>query len=63
MTLAELAEHFDMHPNRITQWKSQLQEAAAEVFGPRGGNRTSEPAGDVKTLHAKIGELTRSKGR
>jgi hypothetical protein len=36
------------------QWKSQLQEAAAEVFSPGGGNRTSEPAVDVKTLHAKI---------
>ncbi|QHP74422.1 IS3 family transposase [Bradyrhizobium sp. LCT2] len=58
MTLAQLAEHFDVHPNQITQWKSQLQEAAAEVFGPGGGNRTSEPAVDVKTLHAKIGELT-----
>ena len=35
-----------------------IQEAAAGVFGPGGGNRTSEPAVDVKTLHAKIGELT-----
>ncbi|WP_439371779.1 transposase [Bradyrhizobium sp. DASA03120] len=58
MTLAQLAEHFDVHPNQITQWKSQLQEAAAEVFSPGGGNRTNEPAVDVKTLHAKIGELT-----
>ena len=57
MTLAQLAEHFDVHPNQITQW-SQLQEAAAEVFGAGGGNRTSEPEVDVKTLHAKIGELT-----
>ncbi|WP_136623864.1 IS3 family transposase [Bradyrhizobium centrolobii] len=62
MTLAQLAEHFDVHPNQITQWKSQLQEAAAEVFGAGGGNRTSEPAVDVKTLHAKIGELTLENG-
>jgi transposase-like protein len=27
-TLAELAEQFDIHPNQITQWKSQLQEGA-----------------------------------
>jgi transposase-like protein len=58
MTLAQLAEHFDVHPNQITQWKSQLQEAATDVFGAVGGNRTSEPAVDVKALHAKIGELT-----
>lgn len=35
MTLAQLAEHLDVRPNQISQWKSQLQEAAAEVFGAR----------------------------
>jgi transposase-like protein len=57
MTLAQLAEHFDVHPNQITQWKAQLQESAANVFGP-GGQGTAQPAVDVKSLHAKIGELT-----
>ena len=56
MTLAQLAEHFDVHPNQITQWKVQLQESAANVFGP--GQGTAQPAVDVKALHAKIGELT-----
>ena len=58
MTLAQLAEHFDVHPNQITQWKVQLQESAANVFGPGGGSGAAQPAVDVKSLHAKIGELT-----
>jgi transposase-like protein len=38
MTLAQLAEHFDVHPNQITQWKVQLQKGAADVCGSGGGN-------------------------
>jgi transposase len=56
--LAQLAEQFDVHPNQITSWKAQLEEAAADVFGPGGGSGTAQPAVDVKSLHAKIGELT-----
>ena len=57
-TLAQLAEQFDVHPNQITLWKAQLESGAADVFGPGGGNATAQPAVDVKSLHAKIGELT-----
>jgi transposase len=56
-TLAELAQHFDVHPNQITQWKAQLQEGAIEVFGSAAGAGANTPP-DVKLLHAKIGELT-----
>jgi transposase len=54
-TLAALAKRFDVHPGQITAWKDQLLHTAAEIFAE---GRRVEPAVDVKSLHAKIGELT-----
>lgn len=47
---------FDVHPNRITTWRSQLLDGAAGVFGADSVTDSAGPAIDVKTLHAKIGE-------
>ncbi|MDG2284552.1 MAG: IS3 family transposase [Alphaproteobacteria bacterium] len=60
-TLIELAQGFDVHPNQIKQWRDQLLEGATGVFGAVA-KPDAEPAIDVKTLHAKIGELALENG-
>jgi transposase-like protein len=57
-TLADLAQQFDIHSNQITQWKAQLLEGTAGVFGAEARPEPAAPAVDLKSLHAKIGELT-----
>jgi transposase len=53
-TLAELSEQFHVHPTQVTEWKQQLLARAADVFG---GTKPTSDTPDLKTLHAKIGQL------
>ena len=51
--MAELCQQFELHPTQINDWKRQLLERAADVFG---AGTAPEPV-DLAPLHAKIGQL------
>src|SRR5262249_38659484 len=57
-TIAQLAEQFDVHPNQVASWNAQLEGGGADGCGRGRGGGPAQPAVDVKSLHAKIGELT-----
>ncbi len=57
-TLVELSQQFDVNANQIKQWKDELLEGATGAFGDQTKAEPTGPTVDVKTLHAKIGELT-----
>ncbi len=57
-TLGELAQQFDVHANQIKQWRDQLLAGADDIFGRDKKPPSNDAPIDVKTLHAKIGELT-----
>ena len=57
--LGELAQQFDVHPNQIKQqWRDKLLVDVGDIFSGETKSPSTDTPVDVKTLHAKIGELT-----
>lgn len=56
-TLAEIASHYQVHPNQITKWKKQALEILAKSFN--GKRKKADLTGEQKEseLYQQIGQL------
>ena len=56
-TLAQLASNYDVHVDQSQTWRNQLKENMASLFDTGQELRKDQEA-EVKSLQAKIGQLT-----
>jgi transposase len=57
-TINELASRYELHPNMITNWKRQAIDNMANTFSGAADLKNKTEEGQIKDLHAKIGQLT-----
>lgn len=56
-TLSELSSEFSVHPNQVSQWKRQLLESGADVFGQNGAKEQRDQPAVEAELYEQIGRL------
>jgi len=49
-TVNEFAQEYGVHPTQVGQWKRELQEQAAGLFGARRGVRAAEPPASLDRI-------------
>ena len=57
LTTAELAKKYDIPPTMITGWKRTATLNMSSAFDGKNAAAPQISAGEVETLHAKIGQL------
>ena len=58
LTLTELSKKYDVHPNQITKWKSQLLEHGSSVYKDSKDESESDKDKLIAELYKTIGSLT-----
>jgi transposase-like protein len=56
-TLSEIASHYGIHPNQVTQWKKRLEEGIPQVFSRKGDQNLQGKEELIDELYRQIGQL------
>ena len=56
-TINEIASTYNLHPNQVSNWKQQLLEEGATVFGSHTARQQREQAAKEAELYEQIGRL------
>ncbi len=56
-TVNEIASHYGVHPNLVTQWKRQAIESLPDVFSSKSDQRAKESEELEAQLYQQIGQL------
>jgi transposase len=57
-TVAEIAREYQVHPNQVSQWKSQVVQRLPEVFEHGPTAQVQESQLEMERLERKVGQLT-----
>ena len=57
-TVAEIAREYQVHPNQVSQWKSQVVQRLPEVFEHGPTAQVQESQIEMERLERKVGQLT-----
>ena len=56
-TIQEIATRHKVHPNQVSTWKQRAVEGMREVFSKGAERSRGYHEGEIRDLHAKIGEV------
>ncbi|MCA9458789.1 MAG: transposase [Nitrospira sp.] len=56
LTLNELSQKYEVHPNQISTWKQDFLNKAEQVFSSPASNSVDNDS-ETEKLYAKIGQL------
>lgn len=56
-TLNEIASLFQIHPNQVTKWKSQLIEESGKIFEDKRTKKPDDNKPTEERLYQQIGQL------